>query len=64
MPIVRVDMIKGRTIEQKRTMVKEVTDAIVKTLDCKKEAVRVIITEKEREDYGVGGVLRSDSAGS
>lgn len=45
-------------------MFKEVTDAIVKTLDCKKEAVRFIITEKEREDYGVGGVLRSDSAGS
>ncbi len=63
MPIVRVDMIKGRTIEQKRSMVKEVTEAMVKTLNCKKEAVRIIITEKEKEDLGVGGILRSDTDG-
>ncbi len=63
MPIVRVDMIKGRTIEQKRAMVKEVTESMVKTLDCKKEAVRIIITEKEKEDLGVGGILRSDTDG-
>ena len=63
MSIVRVDMIKGRTIEQKRSMVKEVTEAMVKTLNCKKEAVRIIITEKEKEDLGVGGILRSDTDG-
>ncbi len=63
MPIVRVDMIKGRTIEQKRAMVKEVTESMVKTLDCKKEAVRIIITEKEKEDLAAGGVLRSDTDG-
>ncbi len=63
MPLVRVDMIKGRTIEQKRAMVKEVTESMVKTLNCKKEAVRIIITEKEKEDLGVGGILHSDTDG-
>ncbi len=60
MPIVNVNMIKGRTLEQKREMVKEVTDSIVKTLNCDKDAVRIIINEIDKADISVGGVLRSD----
>jgi len=60
MPIVNVKMIKGRTLKQKREMVKEVTDSIAKTLNCDKEAVRIIITELDKADISVGGVLRLD----
>jgi len=61
MPILQVEMLKGRTIEQKRNMVKKVTDAITETLDCPKEAVRIIIREMELENFASAGVLRADN---
>ncbi len=60
MPLVHISMFKGRTMEQRREMVKEVTDSLVKTLQCDKEAVRIVIREVERDDVSVGGVLYSD----
>ncbi|MEL7568170.1 MAG: 2-hydroxymuconate tautomerase [Dehalobacterium sp.] len=60
MPIVQMEILKGRTIEQKREMAKEVTDAIVRTLSCPPEAVSIIIREMEKESYSVAGKLYSD----
>lgn len=60
MPIIQMEILKGRTIEQKREMVKEVTSAIVKTLSCPPEAVSIIIREMEKEEYSVAGKLYSD----
>ena len=61
MPILQVEMLKGRTIEQKRNMVKKVTDAVTETLECPKEAVRIIIREMELENFASAGVLRADN---
>lgn len=60
MPIVQIEMFEGRTPEQKREMVKEVTNALVKTVDCPPEAVRIIIREMKKEHYAVAGLLFSD----
>lgn len=60
MPILQMEILKGRTVEQKREMVKEVTDAIIRTLDCPKEAVRIIIREMDTENFAHAGVLRVD----
>lgn len=57
MPIVQVEMLSGRSMEQKKSMVKEITDSLVRTLNCKPEAVRIIIREMEKEHYGVAGKL-------
>ncbi|OGD15620.1 4-oxalocrotonate tautomerase [Candidatus Atribacteria bacterium RBG_19FT_COMBO_35_14] len=61
MPILQVELLKGRTVEQKREMVKKVTDAITETLDCPKEAVSIIIREMELENFAKAGVLKADS---
>jgi len=61
MPILQVEILKGRTVEQKREMVKKVTDAITETLNCPKEAVRIIIREMESENFAKAGVLKVDS---
>jgi 4-oxalocrotonate tautomerase len=53
-------MLKGRTEEQKRAMVEKVTDALVETVNCKRDAVRIIIREMEDENFAIGGVLKSD----
>lgn len=60
MPIVQIEMISGRTEDQKRAMVNEVTDALVKTVNCKKEAVKIIIREMEKQNYAEGGKLFID----
>jgi 4-oxalocrotonate tautomerase len=60
MPIIRVEMFDGRTRDQKRALVREVTDAFVRTCGGKPEGLHVIITEIDREDWGSGGVLSVD----
>lgn len=55
MPIVTVNLMEGRTPEQKAAMISEVTDAIVRTTGAKKEAVSIIIQDMKPENYGLGG---------
>ena len=60
MPIISVDMLKGRTIEQKRDMVKEITEVVARTANCPKEAVKIIIREMEFENFSQAGILKCD----
>ncbi|WP_281273230.1 2-hydroxymuconate tautomerase [Companilactobacillus insicii] len=60
MPLVHIDLIVGRTPEQLKGMVKDVTDAIVKNTGAPAEHVHVVLNEMEKEHYAVGGVLKSD----
>jgi 4-oxalocrotonate tautomerase len=60
MPILQVEILKGRTVQQKRNMVKKVTEAVTKTLDCPKEAVKIMIREMELENFASAGILRAD----
>ena len=63
MPIVSIKLVTGRSIEQKRQLVKAVTDAIVSTIDVKPEWVSVLIEELDRENWATGGELHSDKFG-
>jgi 4-oxalocrotonate tautomerase len=60
MPIIQVEMLKGRTLEQKRALAEKVTQAVAETANCPKEAVKIIIREMEFENYSQGGVLKCD----
>lgn len=60
MPIIQVEMLEGRTIEQKRQMVKKVTEAVVDSVNCPPEAVRIIIREMPKEHFAVAGKLIID----
>ena len=55
MPVVNIQMLEGRTPEQKENLIKEVTDSVVRTTGAKKEAVTIIISDMKKEDYGHGG---------
>ncbi len=59
MPVIRVEMFK-RTVEQKRELVKALSDSFVKTCGGNKEAIKILITEVDKEDWASGGVLISD----
>ncbi len=59
MPVIRVEMFK-RNLEQKRELVKELTNSFVKTCGGNKEAIKILITEVDQEDWASGRVLISD----
>ena len=53
-------MFSGRTLEQKRRLVKLVTEAVVEALGVQPDGVRVRINETEKKHSAIGGVLRVD----
>ena len=60
MPIIRVEMFPGRTADQKRDLARELTDGFVRACGGPGDQLHVVITEVERENWGVGGELMSD----
>jgi 4-oxalocrotonate tautomerase len=51
---------EGRTVEQKRELVKAVTEAIVRTVNAKPEAVHIVIHDEPATNLGSGGQLLAD----
>ncbi|GEL12485.1 hypothetical protein FC15_GL001299 [Lapidilactobacillus concavus DSM 17758] len=60
MPLVHIDLIAGRSQEQLKALVKDVTDAIVKDTGAPAEHVHVVLNEMQKDRYSVGGILKSD----
>lgn len=60
MPIINVKLLEGRSDEQLKDLVTEVTHAVEKTTDANKEAIHVVIEEMRKDHYAVGGVRKSD----
>jgi 4-oxalocrotonate tautomerase len=60
MPEVYVHAVKGRTLDQKRALIKDITDAVVKNFSVPVEAVMVEIVESEPTAKAKGGVLFSE----
>lgn len=60
MPILRLEMHPGRTLDQKRAFVHEVTRVVVETLGCPSDSVDVVITEVAREHWAKAGQLIAD----
>jgi 4-oxalocrotonate tautomerase len=62
MPEIVVYLLEGRTLEQKRGLVKDVTAAVVNNLGAPAESVTVSLVETPKTAKGKGGVLFSDMA--
>lgn len=60
MPIVQIELLEGRSTDQKRAMARKVTDVIATEMNCPAEAVRIIIREMKTENYAEAGTLRVD----
>ncbi len=60
MPIVDIHLIAGRSQDQLKGLVEDVTAAVVKNTGAPAEHVHVILSEMEKNRYSVGGVLKSD----
>jgi 4-oxalocrotonate tautomerase len=60
MPLVTVKAVEGRTIEQKRALVKDITEAVVKNFQVQPEAVSIDIVEYSRKNLAKAGKLFID----
>jgi 4-oxalocrotonate tautomerase len=60
MPIIVVEADEGRTVEQKRGLVKDITDAVCKNFNVTPQTVTILIHEQKKENRGTGGKLSSD----
>ncbi len=60
MPFINVKMLEGRTHEQKKALVKAITNAIVETCGAKAEGTMVVIEEIARDHWARNGELLSD----
>jgi len=60
MPVVTVELWEGRTVEQKRKLVRAITDAMVEHAEANPDALHVIIHEIPSENWGLAGVLGVD----
>jgi len=59
-PIIQVNLLKGRTKEQKAKIAKAFTDSLVEHGNVPKEIIVVIFNEVTTDDWAAGGTLVSD----
>ena len=60
MPTIRVDLLEGRTVEQKRAFVQAVTEVVVSTLGGSADSVDVIFTDIAKHNWATAGKLWSE----
>lgn len=61
MPIVQINMLEGRTLEQKRALVKKVTEALGETIGAPPHKVRIILNDMPHDMYAIAGQLHCDA---
>ena len=60
MPTYHIEMMEGRTVEQKKKLVGEITRVSVEVLGGTPEMVDILITDVKRENWATGGRLWSE----
>ncbi len=60
MPIMTVELFKGRTREQKRELVQALTDTYVRVMGGRPDSVTIILSDVAKEDWAVAGELMAD----
>ncbi len=60
MPVVTVEMLVGRTLDQKRELSKKITDVMREVAKADPKDTYVVIHEVDRENWAIAGTLFSD----
>ena len=60
MPTYHVEMLEGRTLEQKKQLAEAITRASVEILGGRPEAVNIVFADVKRENWATGGKLWSE----
>jgi 4-oxalocrotonate tautomerase len=60
MPIIRLEMLHGRTLDQKRELADVLTRETARIARCSTDSIQIVFAEVSRDDWAVGGVLASE----
>ena len=60
MPFVNVRMLEGRSHDQKKRLVKAITDVMADICDAKPDGTMVVIEEIAKDHWARGGILISE----
>ena len=63
MPEVVVYLVEGRTLDQKRGLVQDITQAVMKNIGAPADAVTISLVETPKNSKAKGGVLFSEMPG-
>jgi 4-oxalocrotonate tautomerase len=61
-PVIHVQLLAGRSRDQKREMAEVFTREMSRIAKCKPEAIQVVFTDVAKSDWAVGGVFNDESA--
>jgi len=60
MPIINVQMLTGRTPDQKRALMRELADGTIRALGVQEQSIRIVLTEVDPMHWGIGGESKAD----
>lgn len=60
MPFIQISLIEGRSVEQKAALIREVSEAAMRTVGSTPDNTRVVIYEVTADEWGVGGQTVTD----
>ena len=60
MPNITVELLRGRTLEQRRAFAQSVADSAVELLGARRQDVRMVFSEITADTVANGGVLASE----
>ena len=60
MPWITVQLLAGRTVEQKKELVAALTRETSRVCGCSTDAVQIVIEDVQKDNWGIGGMLASE----
>jgi len=60
MPVIQITISQGRSVEQKREIVKVLTKETARIMKTEEDKVRILIYEVSKENWGNAGILGLD----
>ncbi|HYA81878.1 MAG TPA: tautomerase family protein [Candidatus Bathyarchaeia archaeon] len=60
MPVIQITISQGRSVEQKRELVKVLTKETARIMKTEDDKVRILIYEVSKENWGNAGILGLD----
>ena len=61
MPVIQITISQGRSVEQKRELVKVLTKETARIMKTEEDKVRILIYEVSKENWGNAGILGLDT---
>jgi 4-oxalocrotonate tautomerase len=60
MPVIQITISQGRSVEQKRELVRVLTKETARIMKTQEDKVRILIYEVSKENWGNAGILGLD----